>query len=125
MRASLPVISVYLILVAALGRFGAAIADTPNARSSGSTAPTASPTATPPPATNPTATNSATTNPAATAPAGHSPSASAAGAHADGTSADEAAAKHAKRTACLKSAREKKLVGAQKTGFVKDCVGAP
>ena len=105
MRASLPVISVYLILVAALGRFGAAIADTPNAQTSGSTAPTASP--------------------AATAPAGHSPSASAAGAHADGTSADEAAAKHAKRTACLKSAREKKLVGAQKTAFVKDCVGAP
>jgi hypothetical protein len=43
-----------------------------------------------------------------------------------GTSSDgDAAAKHAKRTACLKNAKAKKLVGAQKTAFVKDCVGPP
>jgi len=43
-----------------------------------------------------------------------------------GTPADnEAAAKHAKRTACLKTAKAKKLVGAQKTAFIKDCVAAP
>ncbi len=43
-----------------------------------------------------------------------------------GTSADnDAAAKHAKRTACLKEARAKKLVGAQKTAYIKDCIAAP
>jgi hypothetical protein len=43
-----------------------------------------------------------------------------------GTSSDgDAAAKHAKRTACLKNAKAKKLVGAQKTAFVKDCIGPP
>jgi hypothetical protein len=45
---------------------------------------------------------------------------------AAGTSADgDAAAKHAKRTACLKNAKAQKLVGAKKTAFVKDCVAAP
>ena len=43
-----------------------------------------------------------------------------------GTSGDnDAAAKHTKRTACLKEAKTKKLVGAQRAAFVKDCVGAP
>jgi hypothetical protein len=37
----------------------------------------------------------------------------------------DAAAKHAKRTACIKSAKAKKLVGAQKTAFIKDCIAAP
>jgi hypothetical protein len=37
----------------------------------------------------------------------------------------DAAAKHAKRTACLKDAKSKKLVGAEKTGFLKDCIAAP
>jgi hypothetical protein len=37
----------------------------------------------------------------------------------------DAAAKHAKRTACLKNAKAKKLVGAQKTAFIKECVAAP
>jgi hypothetical protein len=42
------------------------------------------------------------------------------------TSADnEAAAKHAKRTACIKEARAKKLVGAQKTAYIKDCAATP
>jgi hypothetical protein len=39
--------------------------------------------------------------------------------------ADEAAARHAKRTACLKNARLKKLVGAQRTSYVKDCLEPP
>jgi hypothetical protein len=37
----------------------------------------------------------------------------------------DAAARHAKRTACLKAARTKKLLGADKTAFIKDCVAAP
>jgi hypothetical protein len=36
----------------------------------------------------------------------------------------DAAAKHAKRTACLKDAKTKKLVGAEKTAFLKSCIGA-
>jgi hypothetical protein len=37
----------------------------------------------------------------------------------------DAAAKHAKRTACLKEAKAKKLVGAEKTAFLKTCIDAP
>jgi psiF repeat len=37
----------------------------------------------------------------------------------------DAAAKHTKRTACLKDAKTKKLVGAEKTSFVKTCIAAP
>jgi hypothetical protein len=37
----------------------------------------------------------------------------------------DAAAKHAKRTACLKDAKAKKLVGADKSSFLKSCIGAP
>jgi hypothetical protein len=37
----------------------------------------------------------------------------------------DAAAKHAKRTACLKNAKAKKLVGADKTSFLKTCIAAP
>ncbi len=33
----------------------------------------------------------------------------------------DAAAKHAKLTECLKEAKERKLVGAAKTAYVKDC----
>jgi hypothetical protein len=36
----------------------------------------------------------------------------------------DAAARHAKRTACLKQAKSKKLVGAEKNSFIKDCVAA-
>jgi hypothetical protein len=43
-----------------------------------------------------------------------------------GTTADgDAAAKHAKRTACLKNAKTKKLLGAQKSAYIKDCIAAP
>ncbi|HMH87492.1 MAG TPA: hypothetical protein VK523_02540 [Steroidobacteraceae bacterium] len=40
-------------------------------------------------------------------------------------SAGDAAAKHAQRTACLKEAKARKLLGAEKTAFLKDCIGAP
>ncbi len=40
-------------------------------------------------------------------------------------SADAAAALHAKRTECLKRAKLKKLVGAQKTSYIKDCLATP
>ncbi len=55
-----------------------------------------------------------------------SPPASVPAAPASVPAADgDAAAKHAKRTACIKSAKAKKLVGAQKTAFIKDCIAAP
>jgi hypothetical protein len=54
---------------------------------------------------------------ASSKPAAITPAASAAG--------DAAARKHAKRTACLKDARSKKLVGADKTAFLKNCIAAP
>jgi hypothetical protein len=41
------------------------------------------------------------------------------------SSSGDAAAKHAKRTACLKDAKTKKLVGAEKTSFLKNCIAAP
>ena len=60
----------------------------------------------------------------ADAPLANAPAAAVA---ASGTPAaippSDAAAKHAKRTACLKSARAKKLVGADKTSFLKICIG--
>jgi len=37
----------------------------------------------------------------------------------------DAAARHAKRTACLKEAKTRKLVGAHKTAFLKSCFTAP
>jgi hypothetical protein len=39
--------------------------------------------------------------------------------------AGDAAAKHAKRTDCLKETKARKLLGAEKTAFLKDCIGAP
>lgn len=44
---------------------------------------------------------------------------------ASGPPPDDAAVKHAKRMACLKDAKAKKLVGAQKAAFLKQCVAAP
>jgi hypothetical protein len=38
--------------------------------------------------------------------------------------AADAAVKHAKRTACLKETKARKLLGAEKTAFLKDCIGA-
>lgn len=37
----------------------------------------------------------------------------------------DAAARHVKRTACLKQAKQKKLIGADKTAFLKACIEAP
>jgi hypothetical protein len=59
--------------------------------------------------------------PAAGVPAAAKPSPAAAAAPSSG----DAAAKHAKRTACLKDAKAKKLVGADKTSFLKSCIAAP
>ena len=53
------------------------------------------------------------------------PAAPPAPADASGASADAAAARHAKRTECLKLAKAKKLLGAQKTAFIKDCIASP
>lgn len=39
--------------------------------------------------------------------------------------AGDAAAKHAQRTACLKEAKARKLLNAEKTAFLKDCIAAP
>jgi hypothetical protein len=63
---------------------------------------------------------------AATAPsAGTAPSAATATPAATTPAAGDAAAKHAKRTACLQEAKTKKLVGAEKTAFLRDCIAAP
>jgi hypothetical protein len=50
------------------------------------------------------------------------PATAAPGSSAAGSS--DAAAKHAKRTACLKDAKTKKLVGADKTAYLKNCMAA-
>lgn len=65
---------------------------------------------------------------AAKSPAPASPASTAtprpAPAPAAGSSIDnDAPARHARRTACLKDAKSKKLVGAQRDAYVKNCVG--
>jgi hypothetical protein len=60
--------------------------------------------------------------PPATAPP---PAATTAPAGSTSNADNEAAARHAKRTACINQARAKKLVGAQKTAYIKGCIGAP
>jgi psiF repeat len=57
------------------------------------------------------------------APAASPAPTSSAAANADSFAA-QAAARHAKRTECLKAAKEKKLVGANRDAYVKDCLGA-
>ena len=57
----------------------------------------------------------ATNAPAAAKPAPPPPAAAPSG---------DAAAKHAKRTACLKDAKTNKLVGAEKAAFLKNCIAA-
>src|ERR1700731_2549243 len=63
----------------------------------------------------------ASQTPASTTPASQTPAASSPPTSA---SAGDAAAKHAKRTACLKESKTRKLVGAEKTTFLKECTGA-
>jgi hypothetical protein len=60
--------------------------------------------------------------PAAGAP---TPAAAPAPAGSASSADNEAAARHAKRTACINQARAKKLVGAQKTAYIKGCIGTP
>ncbi|MGD0501147.1 MAG: PsiF family protein [Steroidobacteraceae bacterium] len=57
----------------------------------------------------------------ASAPSTAAPKPAAAGSSID----NDAPARHARRTACLKDAKTKKLVGAQRTAYVKDCMAAP
>lgn len=38
---------------------------------------------------------------------------------------NDAAARHTKRTVCLKEAKAKKLVGPDKASFLKNCISAP
>jgi psiF repeat len=42
-----------------------------------------------------------------------------------GIAGNEDAAKHVKRTACLKDAKGKKLLGPDRTIFLKDCMASP
>jgi hypothetical protein len=44
---------------------------------------------------------------------------------APATAGSDAAARHAKRTACLKEAKAKKLLGPDKTAYIKSCIAAP
>jgi len=60
--------------------------------------------------------------PALPARAPASPAPAAASAMSSDGFAAEAAARHAKRTACLKEAKSKKLVGANRNAYVKDCM---
>jgi hypothetical protein len=62
--------------------------------------------------------------PAAAAPA-TTPTATPTAAGEPGQAGSEAAEKHAKRTACLKQAKTKKLLGTEKTQFLKTCNAAP
>jgi psiF repeat-containing protein len=63
--------------------------------------------------------------PAAAVPAAPATASANASANASAAASGDAAAKHAKRTACLKDAKTKKLVGAEKTSFLKNCIAAP
>jgi len=58
---------------------------------------------------------------AAPAPAAPTPAATA---PSPAPVASDAAAKHVKRRACLKEAKSKKLIGADKTAFLKSCIEA-
>ena len=65
--------------------------------------------------------------PASTAPAAAptTPASAATVAAAPSTVAGDAAARHVKRTACLKDAKARKLIGAEKATFLKTCIDAP
>jgi hypothetical protein len=66
----------------------------------------------------------ATAPPPSVAPA-HAPTPVAATPTNASAADNEAAARHAKRTGCITQARAKKLVGAQKTTYIKGCIGTP
>ena len=77
-----------------------------------------------PGAAAPGATASGTAASGTAAGAGAPPAAKPASAPPSAPPSADAAAKHAKRTACLKDAKTKKLVGADKTAFLKSCIAA-
>jgi hypothetical protein len=58
-----------------------------------------------------------TVAPAATAPAVPATSSP--------TTGSDAADRHAKRTACIKDAKTKKLLGPDKTAYIKNCAATP
>jgi hypothetical protein len=72
----------------------------------------------------PLAGSSAVAGPPATVPPAASTTPPAPMGSASGADND-AAERHAKRTACIKQARAKKLVGAHKTAYIKGCIGTP
>ena len=53
------------------------------------------------------------------------PASTATVAAAPATVAGDAAARHVKRTACLKEAKARKVVGAERTTFLKSCIDEP
>lgn len=59
------------------------------------------------------------------APAVPAPATAAPAAPGPATAGSDAAARHAKRTACLKEAKAKKLLGPDKTAYIKSCITAP
>jgi hypothetical protein len=69
--------------------------------------------------------NPVPSQPAEPTPAAPTPVSSAPVTSAPSLPPSDAAAKHAKRTACLQEARTKKLVGAEKTAFLKGCIESP
>jgi hypothetical protein len=83
--------------------------------------------ATPPPASTAPTPASTAPAPASTAPAAAptTPASAATVAAAPSTVAGDAAARHVKRTACLKDAKARKLIGAEKATFLKTCIDAP
>src|SRR5580704_11940128 len=78
-----------------------------------------------PPQTRGDVQGTGTPAPATAAPATAVPAAAKSASVPAATPSGDAAAKHAKRTACLKDAKSKKLVGAEKTEFLKNCIAAP
>jgi hypothetical protein len=61
----------------------------------------------------------------APASADQAQAASAAAPSAAAAASADAAAKHTKRTACLQNAKARKLLGAERTAFLKTCMAAP
>jgi hypothetical protein len=59
-----------------------------------------------------------------TAPAAAAPAPPAAQAAPPATTGSDAADRHAKRTACIKDAKTKKLHGPDKTAYIKSCASA-
>jgi hypothetical protein len=63
--------------------------------------------------------------PQSPAPASTAPAAATTPVAAAPAVAGDAAARHVKRTACLKEVKARKLIGAEKTTFLKTCIDAP